>query len=783
MHPVSHPTLLLGLGATGHEILRQIKRSASGPDALMAAVEVPVSGVEEQLAAALVPLLRAGSHARERTEPRLDIVVVAASHEGGAGGLARLCGQVVSAIGEHYSTLFPADRPPEQRAAGLHLVLAAPPLGHAGEAARTFAALGELERWWGAAPGHRLLSRVWLLSEQTLAGTLAIEDIHRSCAGFIEALLGSGLRDAEPIRARMDHHAGGEGLFGFAALAALDVAEAKLHRYAALRAAHDGLSVLVARVERPASEPLAALAGLSTPDQETWLTALTEGAPAQELRRRAWRLAGGAEHTPVEVRVRPLDDAAAVRGTHGSLLAPALTPRPVGDADRAELETVLRGLDVAEAQALTTLLGDARRILDDALSPATGLRRLPEVELGLRRLSAALSDAQARDLTPPEAPATPPPEPHLAQVEAAIEALPTRRDRGLAAAAVGLSVGAAAQLLVTAGQLTAVSTAAKSTLTAAQVTAGQAGAASGAGLLPWVVAVVCGVVAGVLFVSFAGARAARPVRLALEHRREALAALRVAGGAGPHAREAETQLWLRRRRLRRGASLAIEALLARLSAVRRILLEMRDHQASAIAAMGLDPSADADLAPLFARGGPLSRPLISPAVLARWVLRCRAVVDTDLWADRLLEACWPAGGVMEDAPCADEPALAEACRHQIAPLRERSLFEDPDAVREARDTARAFVSKLSTALAPACQPRDAHGDPVRGMRGGEVFTVGSLTGRDTLAEAMARSPVDVQALWSEERGARLLLVRTWEGFRVADLARGVGLSPADGERA
>ena len=79
-----------------------------------------------------------------------------------------------------------------------------------------------------------------------------------------------------------------------------------------------------------------------------------------------------------------------------SLLRPRSTRR-AARRDQAKLDDVLSALDHAEAQASLAVDWGLRAVLDGPLGPTLGLSRLPEVETGLRRVSAALQDAQAKD--------------------------------------------------------------------------------------------------------------------------------------------------------------------------------------------------------------------------------------------------------------------------------------------------------------------------------------------------------------------------------------------------
>jgi len=70
----------------------------------------------------------------------------------------------------------------------------------------------------------------------------------------------------------------------------------------------------------------------------------------------------------------------------------------------------------------------------------------------------------------------------------------------------------------------------------------------------------------------------------------------------------------------------------------------------------------------------------------------------------------------------------------------------------------------------------AAGDPAPGLRAGEGFVVAPQSARDVLMGSFRERTT--KPLWSEVQAARVLFVRTWEGYTVEEVARGAGLTPA-----
>lgn len=781
---VTHPTVLLGLGRFGHEVLERVQQSLDTASPLLRVLRCEPSGVSAGLQPLLEELLRAGRLGGERRDPRLDLVAFAAALQGGEQDLLAACEQAARLLAEGYGALFPPDRPPEQRTAVLHLVVQVPPLSGP-RASVALARLATLESWARGRPAMPLLARIWLVSQQTAAGTLSAEEVVSTCAALALGLVASGLRTEEEVSRRMAHPTHGEGLVGFAAVASVELPESRLRAYAAARAAHDGLEELVERLQQPVEDATLAQGAVSALHHERWLEPLTEGEAAQRCRRLAAELSRSPLELPAEVRVGPLDSAEEIRQRHAGLFRPAaveVQPTPV---DQARMEETFRLLDRAEAQVASSVEQGLQAVFAASLGPTSGLAQLPAVEQGLKRVVAQLREQQEREPAPPELepPPGPPEDPHREELEQALRTLPSRR----LALATAAAVATAVLVAVSFGTLAALAPpppgqpgTSPAQVQLAPTTAAASKPAGWQEVLPWLAGALAALAAGTGWLYLQGHQTRQEVRQALKLRHQALEGLVRRGGGGLRTHQADLQLLLRRKRARRSTLLALEEALARLQVVRRSLLEARDRKRQELVALGVTPAPEArldDLGLLAGAGGLLHGSLVPPEVLSRWVAGCREIAERRVWADRLLEGTWPAGGLLEDVPCADFERIAELSLRQVRPLAERSVLDDPEASQQAVEVLRDFSSRMASALAPPCQPLNGQGDPVPGTRSGEGFVIAPAVGREVMEAGLRDSPSRLPVLWSPSRSARVLFLRTWEGYCVEEIARGARTAP------
>jgi hypothetical protein len=783
---VSYPTVLLGLGRFGHEVIGRTLQSLEASSPLLGVLRCEPSGVAAGLQPLLEDLLRAGRGSGERRDQRLDVIAFIAALQGGDQDLLIACEQAARLLAEGYGAMFPPDRPPEQRTATLHLVVQVPALSNP-RASVALARLAALESWARARPVFPLLARIWLVSQQTAAGTLTSEEMVSSCASFALGMVASGLRTEDEVSRRMAHPARDEGLMGFVSLASVELPESRLRAYAAARAAYDGLGVLVDRVQQPVADPTLAMGAVSALQHDRWLAPFVEGQAAQLSRRLAAELSRSPVDLPADIRVGPLDSAEEIRANHFGLFRPASVEAAPTTVDQARTDEVFRALDRAETEVATSVEQGVQAVFDASLGPTSGLSQLPSVEQGLKRVIAWLHDEQTQeDATlrklDPSQPPGPPPDPHREELEHALLALPSKGLALAAAAALALAV----LLGVSFGTLSLMTPAVSSTGTGpsrVQVSAPVTPVARGFDwreALPWIVGTLAALGAGGGWLYFVGNHTRKEVRRVLKLRRDALESLVSRGGGGRRARQAELQLVVRRKRARRGAILALENAVARLEAVRHALLEARDRKRQELQALGVTPAAEArldDLGPLLGAGGLLHGALVPPEVISRWSAARREISEDRVWADRLLEGAWPAGGLLEDVPCGDAERVAELSRRQVQPMAERSVLDDPEGGLPAADVLRDFGARMGTMLAPPCQPLNAHGDPVLGLRPGEGFVIAPSTARETLDAGLRDVPTRLPVLWAPSKAARVIFLRTWEGFSVEEISRGARSIP------
>ncbi len=762
---VQYPTVAIGIGPFGGKVVDRLTDSLDSEEPLLAVVRCEPGEVKASLSNALHPLLEAGRTQQNLDEPRLDLMAYALGMQGDDDALVIACQQAAEVVGQSYGALFPPNKPPGERTAGMQLIIIVPPLTSAA-AAPLQRRLAALERWASESPPYPLLTRIWLLSTHTRAGTLSVDDAIASASAFGIALIGSGLRAEDMVTARMSHHGGGEGLFSFFSAASLDLPKARLRQYSTERVIHDGMAALVTRVEEEV-DPGVALSTVSALRHDEWLAPFVDGEPARRCRQLAANLSGATASLPARIKIGPFDEAEDIRSQYAILFRPATQVRPPTHADISALDEMIVALDRAESSAFQKIRGGLTQLYAATLGPKTGLRELPMVEAGMRRVLAALQDEDAREATLDDAGPSDA-DPLRAELEAALEILPSRGMLWAVAGTVGI---AATAVLV----LVAMGVTAELDMDVAY----HHSVVTRARLAAWIVPLFMGALISYGFARWTGARSRAAVMDVLKKRRDAINDLWRAGGGGQPGRQAEAQLRQRRLRVRRGAIRTMERALEHLQAVRRALLEARDGAHRRLSELcphpQPDPSLD-DLTDLLGAPRPLHAPLVSPQVANWWVRSCREIADQDVWANRLLEGAWPQDGLASDLPCADAAILYALGRKQTNPLVERNLFGDPQGATAAAVTITEFTARAPRALARPCDPVDAQGDKVVGVRPAEIFVVAPIVARNDLRSIFDNAPISITALWTEAHAERVIFVRTWEGYTLADVGRAVGFT-------
>ena len=736
-------------------------------------------------------LLEAGSSDSDSTVKRLDIFVVSVAAAGGEDDLRQIACDLGELLSSRYRAMFNLAAPPELRNAALHFVLWVPPLGENELARAALSRLFRLEGWLqhGVTAGN-LLSRVWLLPQQTQAGEVKFSGMVASASAFLLAVLGSGMRDHEEVARLLRHPRAEEGRFGFLSVASLDVPEAAVRRYASSRAVYDALQTLLSRVQSRQSisgeEGLGAVASLP---HASWANPLAEGsALTGSVRKLAANLSGASAGLPSAVHVGAFDDADRVRQEYASLLRPASVDREMGAVDAERVEEILRGLDQHEAEIVRQIHVSLNTLFKKTLRGGA-LRTLPQVVVGLRHLVAQLQDRNVRAAGRLDDDSGPP-DPHGPEVEAALAALPAPNVLWGGAIAAGLALGflvfsmvggpAAAPPGVPILPSTSATPVVQSVGANAPSSLSVGGAPSAtfpwAELLPWGVAcVVAGVGAG------AWGRASshlvrEDLRRLLRLRLDAVLALWAQGGGGRRERQAEDQLELRRHRVRRVALLAIEDALERIRAIQLELGNARDAMREKLEGMSVTPTGDAstdNLAPLGGEADQLHGPLVAWETVARWVRQARRVAGDDEWAGEVLFAGWAETSAAEDVPCADLAVLDAAGQGQVSSLATSSLLSLPEARAAAGVAVTAFVRRAVASLAPPMKPLGEDFEPTGGEPGRTLVLAPRLAQTELTAALVGRG--DLLPVWVEVSTPRVVFLYVWEGFHVLEIGRGAGL--------
>lgn len=774
---VQLPTLLLAADRFGDAVLRQLDDVLGPLPNRMAVVSCTPAEIPGKLPAVLETLLRAGRAPSDAPDARLDVIAFASAEQ---SDLVPPCAALAQLLAEQYGLVFPADAPPAQRTARLHVVVRLPALGTvtANEALRRVRAL---EKWALDRPAHPLLARIWLVGPQTTHGTLTEDSVVISAAAFAIATVASGLRFEEPILERLAFPSS-EGLVSLLSAAVRDLPVARIACYAADRAAYDALNRLVDRVARQSTDASVADGAVRELEPSQWMRPFEDGAPAQRCRRLTASLSG-MEPALSPVKVGALTDPGRIRAAHADLFAPAAAGKAATAMDSNELAEVLKQLDQAENDALASFNQALDGVLERELAPGSGLAGVPELELGLKRLRDGLVDAHERELlTPPKVEDA---DPGRRELEEAYAGLPRPGLVWASAIAAGLAVMLLALAGIIAGRAPAgagTASTAASQLAAPTVSGGvaPAGTAPPAStwetVIPWLIAAASGALGGLAWAWAVGKITRKRLKLALERRRAAMEELRALGGAGWGRSQGDFQLALRKHRLRRAGHRAVEVALAHVQAVRRQLTETRDGLRQALLAsrvvLGPDGTRD-DLTGLIGIAEQFCGPLVSPKALASFVAGCRETAEPDVWASRLLQGAWPAAAVLDDVPCADPAEVQRLGAIETAGLSRRSLFDDEGAMAAAAQAVRALIQS-APALAPVCRPRDAADYPVQPLRDGETLVLTPDPAREEVevAERDGRFGSRARLLRVPDHVARVIVLRTWEGLTVEQVVLG-----------
>ncbi len=776
---VSHPLVLIGLGSMGGRVVDDLDDTAT---ALAAPHPSPHDAIRSsfskahrfrnKLSKTAGRLLEAGAGRGERV--RLDLVVVADgadASEADPDGLIAHLDAIADILHDDFPVLFPPDTAPEQRSVWLTVLLGTPPLVATQDGVRFAALLRSIDAWAQRAR-HPALSRVLLLPRQTTAGRLDDDGLEEALRASVQTLFLSGARNDDKVRTLLAHRSDGRRIASIG-VATAELPVARIRRYARWRLALSGLQVLLDLAETPTTDPSRAQGFSQRLDGTMLLSEFDKGSAAERVRARAARLSGAEDHLPKKWRVRITERAIDLRARYRVLFDAIAKPwnrrtDPTSDPDH---EAMLRLVDQAEAGALEEADRRLTALLDEELEPHSALRVLPPLEHALKQAIHDLDEELAADVEALPSPGPPPPpdDPGLRALERVIDGRPGVRRTWNTLLALSGASATLVLLLV-------------SWLTAPPVV-GAPVAASSAGLLPptttegWVAGLLTGfVVAGIwqLGVLWTWRHAAE---LALEKRTHELDAAWRRGGAGQEREQAERLLAVRRRRTARDLARRYRAALERLGALRAAIRQMTNTAKDTLVDLrvrtGPTPRQD-DLSGLLGSESPLHRALVDPDALAARLEGFTGLRDVQRWAGQLLEATWPrVGGLNEDLPCLDEAAILRACDDQLGALTASGLLEKTtDGVH---DRTHAFLSQSAGALGWGVDPRDPHGDPVRGEGRDRRLLIAPGGMRVAIQAGLADAPILLEPCWTQAEVPWMSILAVWQGLTVDEVTRGMGV--------
>ena len=773
---VRHPLVLIGLGPMGGRVVDDLDDTATAlaaphpsPHAAIRSAFSKAHRFRRKLSETAGRLLEAGAGGGQRV--KLDLVVVADANEADPAGLVAHLTAIADVLHDDFPVLFPPDRTPEQRSVWLTVLLGAPPLVATPSGIQLAELLRAVETWTAEAR-HPALSRILLLPRQTTAGRLDEDGLEEALRASVQTLFLSGARDDDQVRTLLAHRSDDRRVASLG-VATAELPVARIRRYARWRLALSGLQVLLDLAETPTTDPSRAQGFQQRLDGATLMSEFDKGSAAERVRARAARLSGAEDHLPKKWRVRITERAIDLRARYRVLFDAIAKPwnrrtDPTTDPDH---EAMLRLVDQAEAGALEEADRRLTALLDEELEPQSALRVLPPLEHALKQAIHDLDEELAADVDPLPSPEPPPPpdDPGLRALERVIDGRP----------GVGRTWNTLLALAGTSGTLVLLLV---SWLTApALVTA--APVASSGGVLPptttagWVAGMLTGFfVASIwqLGVLWTWRHAAE---LALEKRTHELDAAWRRGGAGQEREQAERLLAVRRRRTARDLARRYRAALERLAALRAAIRQMTNTAKDTLVDLrvrtGDTPRQD-DLSGLLGSESPLHRALVDPDSLATRLEGFTGQRDLQRWAGQILEATWPrVGGLNEDLPCLDESAILRACDDQLGALTASGLLDQ--AADGVHQRTHAFLSQSAGALGWGIDPRDPHGDPVRGDGRDRRVLIAPAGMRVAVQAGLADAPILLEPCWTDAEVPWMSILAVWQGFTVDEITRGMGV--------
>lgn len=749
------PTLLIPIGTLGDATLTSIRKTLGASDDGVRTHRLEEG--QEALKLLLEDLLRVG-----RT-PRLDVLVFVDALEPIGDKLLQAVTVVSKVLYGNFGRVFPATAAPDQRAATLQVVLYTPALTDSAATNQVLDAIEGLLTWNQSAP-HPTLSRIWLAAQQTSAGVLSPADLVSQGTGFALSLLGAGIRDSDAVQQRLAHPDHDGERLGFLSVGTLDLPLGRVEAWGRTRAGYGAMNKLVERTAAGEGR----LRGLEPELLDRWLAPFESSPEAEALKSAAWKLAGGKE-LPERVTLGALDGPASVRARYEGLYA---APVATGMQSTA-ISDALKALDGLHANVVADLHNALDAPFAGRLGEVRPLADLPALEHTLEQLRRRVEVRRTAAAVPAQTPQGP----ALEELQAATDAIPTQGSLRMLGLATALAVGFLVLGLSTGLLLRPPPAAAAGMTSGVRISGVQADPLTASHVVPWIGALASGGVAGTLVMLLAGRRSRSRLLELLKARAEAQRAVRSAGLASGPSAEAAARLALHRSRIQTDARRAVEVASTRVQTIREALLQCRAILRKRLDGFGVPPLAvpeAEDLAPLFEPETPFHAHLLGPEATRDWVRRARRFADDDVLADTIVDGSMPKDGLQIDVPASDPDQVLELASVQTQALRDTSLFDDPTATAEIATRAERFARAVTASLAPGCHPLGPEGIPVPGLRPGATFVVGPADGRGVIEGALARSQSGIsEQYWTRSAAPMVIFVRTWEGYSLDQLRRGV----------
>ena len=722
------PTYVITVGSFGAAIADRLAADPPSPAFAVHRVRGPddVVAYRDALAAELAPLLRT---AATGNGGRLDLVLIADVAEVGGPILLTLAQATSETLAAKFAVMFPPDAAAEQRGVGLVVVLATPAFDRSAAAVDALAAISSLEAWHTGAPPSPILDRILVLPRQNEVMPLSADDAERAVALFVSAAYRAGLRDSDAFRTRLGPPRDPAKLVDAFAVAAADIDVPAVVSAFGQRSQLAALALLAVQCEGKGAPHIPDL------DVDAWLAPLHSEAPATTLTAKA------------------------------------------GTASPAELDALVRAVDVAEGEVLTRARRAIHDLVDARLGGDDALRGFSAVQHALARaaeraaevatpsgawIPSAETVAQAEAETAAElaAEATPPIEPEPVRASSPV----------VTGLLLGLCAGAATAALTAVASVRATATVGGAG--AKVVAAGNAVGADSTMSLIWGAIAAALVAASWIFLS----------RLVAKKDRDTADAARAvvvtprAARTRRHVAALESALAIRRRRAARATEHALLDERTRLAAAHNALLAafvaVRADLVDRGVAAAEDPGAD-DYVRLLPAETPLHLSLVPSSALAPLWSRSRGVREPDVWAARLLASAWPRAAHRDDLPFAPSGAWTQLARDQHSQLISSGAFEWPELAASIQPQLERLLSSAPAALGLGVRPRlaDSTPEPLHDAR--ELLVIIPPEARTLVERVLSAHPIpNARVLIGPRNMSRVLLLRTSGPISSAALARG-----------